>query len=122
MDKPTNVWLSGTENIYLVSQLLDPAFESSKDPRQTGRTKKLALELVLLALKVPDHKVMVIDHHDTSTAHKMLLDIVLKILDALGIDYSTGIAQRAEEDPDEFTGRRNLPHAFYVIAHPKKAS
>lgn len=62
------------------------------DPlRGTGRTTRLAAHMALRALVHPGRTVTVHDHHDTVESNGALLSRVSKVLDALGVDYTSDI-------------------------------
>lgn len=117
-DEPQIVWLSGTEEIRLISHLLDPNNLPDMRERQTGRTKKLALVYAMLSLKTPFHRIIIEDHWDDLSAHSNLHRQVLKVLDALNIDYITGKCDVADRDEGSFTGVKHKGTRFFVIAQP----
>lgn len=117
-DNPRNVWLSGTEHINLVSDLLDP---ESKPDRAIGRTKKLALQYAFLCLQTPYHKVIIKDHFDSNQAHHTLQLMVCDLLDKLHIEYSIGRIPHHIKDDREFTGTRSTGKTdHYIIATPPR--
>lgn len=116
-DEPQQIWLSGTEEINLISSLLEPEEE---DKRGTGRTSRLACKYAELAMITPFQRVRIIDHWNTVEGNRQLTIKVTKILDALNIDYSVGELGMAERDPGTLTGTRSTGKAFFVTATPKK--
>lgn len=117
-DKPREVWLSGTEHINLVSDLLDSEKKSDFD-NAIGRTNKLALQYALLCLQTPFHKVIIKDHYNSKQAHRSLQLLVCQLLDKLHIEYSIGVVPHYIKDENEFTGVRAIEGMdHYIIATP----
>lgn len=116
-DTGPEVWLSGYETIHLVSELL----ESKEEPnRRTGKSAKLAIAHVHLALKHPHQRIVIKDHFNNNTAHENLQRNICKILDVLGIDYEIGVRRAYIRDPDSFTNvAPALADDYYIIAKPK---
>lgn len=86
-DEPREVWLSGTETIRLVQDLIDI---QDKEERGAGYTTRIASKLAYLALRVPGHKIAILDHFDSDEARRNLLQLVTGILDYLRVDYDVG--------------------------------
>ena len=108
------VWLSGNEVIHLVSDLLDPD-PVDKDPRASGRTKKLALKYASLALANPGHRIAIRDHHDTKHAHEALLKLVMEVMHTLKIEFECGNIPIVQRDEGDFTGTKQTGKRFYFI-------
>lgn len=101
--EPREVWLSGMEHIRLAQELIDGVVN---DERGTGRTTRLALHYILIALTAPDHKVLVVDHFNSRVAHENLMQLMCRLLDSLNIDYEIGTETK-----------KRLP---FLIAKPTK--
>lgn len=102
--EPREVWLSGMEHIRLAQELIDGVINDDK--RQTGRTTRLALHYILVALTADNHRVLVEDHFNSRDAHQNLLQLICRILDTLNIDYEIGTE-----------GKKRVP---FIIAKPTK--
>lgn len=101
--KPREVWLSGTERIHMVQELLGLEHENDPQVRGIGRTTRLAVKYVSLGLKCPDHKVMIKDHfQNQGQSDRHLLKKCTDILDALNVDYQVG------EEENFLTHRKDL--------------
>ena len=116
MDKPQEIWLSGSEHINLISDLLEPKEDSV---RPTGKTTKLALKYAQLALHTPHNKIIIKDHFNTQEPNRHLQKLVCRVLEALNIDYELGEIKIATEDLGSFTGKLITDKQFYIIARPK---
>ena len=116
MDKPQEIWLSGSEHINLISDLLEPKEDSV---RPTGKTTKLALKYAQLALHTPHNKIIIKDHSKAHEAHRRLQSLVCRVLEALNIDYEVGVIRVATEDLGSFTGKLITRKQHYIIARPK---
>lgn len=114
-ENPREVWLSGTEIIRYAQHLID----GLPDVRATGRTKRLACKYAELAMAAPHCKVLVKDHHHSLEADQTLLREVIKILDALKIDYEVGELNSVIRDPDSFTGSVQDGKVVFIKATPK---
>lgn len=114
--EPREVWLSGSEHINLVTDLLIQPVDAT---RGSGRTSKLALQYAMMALKVPHHKIRIIDHFRTNDSHYRLQKMVCDILDVLKIDYEIGRIDGYVRDPNSFTGVVKSDDGFYITAKPK---
>jgi len=112
---PLEIWLSGNENINLVTDLLDPQPVAT---RGTGRSKRLALEYAVAALKYPNQRIRIKDHFNSNAAHYNVQNMVCRILDTLSIDYEIGQLKSYVRDPEEFTGVRQVDDGFYITAKP----
>ena len=110
------VWLTGNETVHLVEELLESV---EKDPRASGRTKKLALRYCQMALKHPDQRIVIKDHVKTKDANRLLLKMIMEIMNAINIEYEAGNAPEYERDPDSFTGvKATGSHMFFIKAKP----
>lgn len=110
------VWLSGDEDVYFVSQLL----EDNSEPRATGRTIRLALKYVELSLKVAPARVMVEDHHPSAAAQDGLINHIRRIFNAINIDYRVQEVKVYEKDDSSFTGTTPTgKKVYYLYAEPK---
>ncbi len=114
-ERPREVWVSGTEIVRYAQDLID----GLPSARASGRTKRLACKYAELAMKFPNCKVMVKDHHRTLEADRLLLREVIKILDALKIDYEMGELNSVLRDPDSFTGSVQDGKVVFIKATPK---
>ena len=114
-ERPREVWVSGTEIVRYAQDLID----GPPKKRASGRTKRLACKYAELAMKFPNCKVAVEDHLRTWEANRMLLREVIKILDALKIDYEVGELNSVIRDPDSFTGVIQKGKVCYIKATPK---
>lgn len=79
------IWLSGEEEVHLISDLLDG---NPHDERASGRTNKLALKYAYLVLKTPNNKVIIRDHH--IEGHTLLQRKVVNLLQTLAIEAEFG--------------------------------
>lgn len=110
------VWLTGNETIYLVEELLESV---DKNPRASGRTKKLALRYALMALKHPDQRIVVKDHVKSKDANRLLLKMIMEIMNVINIEYEAGDVPEYTLDPDAFTGvKATGQHMFFIKAKP----
>jgi hypothetical protein len=107
MEERTDIWLSGNENLRLI------------DGRQSGRTTKLALKYVQLALKAPGSRIIIRDHYSSNDAHWRLQNLVCAIMDTIKVDYETGKVKEAIADPGSFTGVKVVGGVYFIIATPK---
>ena len=115
-EPPLEIWLSGNENINLVTDLLDP---QPKATQRCGRSKRLALEYASAALKYPNQKIRIKDHHKNNDAHYKVQRYVTQILDVLGIEYEIGRLANYKRDESSFTGTvRSSEDGFYITARP----
>lgn len=83
--KREELWITGEENLRLIHELLDPTFVAKE--QGTGRSTRLALKYVELAIKQPGVRVVVEDHHPTKNATRNLLHLMGRLFDALKIDF-----------------------------------
>ena len=114
-DDPREVWVSGTEIIHLVTELIDGKSESD---RATGRTSRLACKYADLAMQYPHCRIVIKDHFDGLDADRRLVCIVGKLFTVLNIDYEIGELDRVVEDPEAFTGRKHVGKAVFIKATP----
>lgn len=115
-EPPLEIWLSGNENINLVTDLLDP---QPKATERSGRSKRLALEYASAALRYPNQRIRIKDHHKTNNAHYAVQVMVCRILDTLGIEYEIGRLPNYIRDDSSFTGTvRTDEDGFYITARP----
>lgn len=114
-ERPREVWVSGTEIVRYAQDLID----GLPRKRRSGRTKRLACKYAELAMKFPNCKVMLKDHYRTLEADRLLLREVIKILDALKIDYEMGELDSVLRDPDSFTGAVQNGKVVFIKATPK---
>ena len=98
---PREVWVSGTEIVRFVDELIDGV---DTDKRMTGRTSRLACKYAELALQYPNCRVIVKDHFDKTESNRRLLQMVSQILDVLNIDYEMGEIPEVIRTPATFTG------------------
>lgn len=98
---PREVWVSGTEIVRFVDELIDGV---DTDKRMTGRTSRLACKYVELAMQYPNCRVIVKDHYDKTDSNRRLLQMVTQILNVLNIDYEMGEIPEVVKDPSAFTG------------------
>ena len=114
-ERPREVWVSGTEIVRYAQDLI----EGLPNERASGRTKRLACKYAELAMKFPNCKVMVKDHFRALEADRLLLREIIKILDALKIDYEVGELNSVIRDPDSFTGSVQEGRVCFIKATPK---
>lgn len=95
-DQPREVWLSGTERIRLVHELV--GIERDDQIRGCGRTTRMAVRYAFVALQAPDHKVLIEDHFDSPSAHRRLLNMVEQILTTLHVEYDMGTDRQHAKD------------------------
>lgn len=115
-DDLREVWVSGTEIIHLVTELIDG---KPDDDRATGRTTRLACKYADLAMQYPHCRIVVRDHFDNLDADRRLCHTVTQILDVLKIDYEIGELNRVVEDPGSFTGKKKTGKVIFIKATPR---
>ena len=114
-ERPREVWVSGTEIVRYAQDLID----GLPNERSSGRTKRLACKYAELAMKFPNCKVMVKDHHRSLEADRALLREVSRILSILCVDYEMGELDSVIRDPDSFTGSVQEGRVCFIKATPK---
>lgn len=108
---PDQIWLSGEEEIHLISELLDG---NSHDERASDRTNKLALKYAYLVLKTPNNKVIIKDHHNED--HTLLQRKVVNLLQTLAIDTEFGRMPSYEASILTTTYANTYDYAYWVKA------
>lgn len=116
------VFITGSEHFRLIHELLDPTYVRPEGP--SGRTTRLALKYVEIALKVAPARVLVEDHFPSVDATRNMIYIMGKLFDTLGIDYEVRRTPSDKYQPRVLGERvRNAKagDVFEVIALPPSA-